>query len=92
MRRAVHVMVEGRVQGVDYRAWVEREAQARGLSGWVRNRAGGSVEAVFCGGEADLRAMVEACHRGPRMSRVTTVMTAVHPAEDWTEFAVWPTA
>lgn len=92
MRRAVHVVVEGRVQGVGFRAWVQREARARGLSGWVRNRADGAVESVICGDDAELRAMVEACHRGPRLSRVTKVDTAVHPVEDWTEFVIWPTA
>ena len=92
MRTAVHVVIEGRVQGVGYRAWVEREAQRRGLSGWVRNRAGGSVEAVFCGPGDQVRAMVEACHRGPRLCAVRAVNTAVHPLEEWTEFVVWPTA
>ena len=44
-----HVMIRGRVQGVGYRYFVEREAQSRGLEGWVRNRRDGSVEAVFSG-------------------------------------------
>jgi acylphosphatase len=88
---AVHVVVEGRVQGVGFRAWVEREAQRRRLSGWVRNRSNGSVEAVFSGDEAQVRSMVEACHRGPRMAAVRSVNSSVHPDQDWTEFAVWPT-
>jgi acylphosphatase len=88
---AVHVVVEGRVQGVGFRAWVEREAQRRRLSGWVRNRSDGSVEAVFSGDEAQVRSMVEACHRGPRMASVRSVNSSVHPDQDWTEFAVWPT-
>lgn len=92
MRIAVHVTVGGRVQGVGYRAWVEREATIHGLSGWVRNRASGSVEAVFCGEDADVRAMVEACRKGPRLSRVTSLDLAQHPVEAWTEFAIWPTA
>ena len=41
--------ITGRVQGVGYRAWFEREATARGLTGWVRNRIDGSVEATACG-------------------------------------------
>jgi acylphosphatase len=47
--RAVHVLIEGRVQGVWYRAWVEKMALALGLSGWVRNRHNGAVEVVFQG-------------------------------------------
>ncbi len=90
-RTAVHVVVEGRVQGVGFRAWVEREAKTRNLGGWVRNRADGSVEAVFAGDAALVRNMVEACHRGPRLASVQAVGTAIHPDQDWTGFAVWPT-
>lgn len=88
---AVHVMVEGRVQGVGYRAWVEREAKALGLAGWVRNRSEGSVEAVFCGEAASVRAMVEACGKGPRLAAVKAVKTSIHPRQDWTEFVIWAT-
>lgn len=59
-RRALHVVVEGKVQGVGYRAFVAREAKARGLAGWVRNRSDGSVEAVFSGGEEDIQSMIAA--------------------------------
>lgn len=88
---AVHVIVEGRVQGVGYRAWVEREAKARGLAGWVRNRNDGTVEAVFSGEDAAVRAIVEACGKGPRLAAVRSVKTAIHPQTDWTEFLIWPT-
>jgi acylphosphatase len=60
-----HVIVRGRVQGVGYRAWTERAALTRGLTGWVRNRRDGSVEAVFIGDEDAITAMVEACRSGP---------------------------
>jgi hypothetical protein len=45
----VHVIVTGRAQGVGYRAWAAQEAEARNLSGWVRSRRHGSVEAMFSG-------------------------------------------
>jgi acylphosphatase len=65
-----HVVVRGLVQGVGYRAFVEHDAQRRGLHGWVRNRRDGSVEAVFAGPRAAVEAMIEACRRGPRSARI----------------------
>ena len=65
-----HVTIRGRVQGVGYRYFVEREAQSRGLEGWVRNRRDGSVEAVFAGAAEAVTAMIAACRRGPSSARV----------------------
>ena len=64
------MLVRGRVQGVGFRAFVEREALRRGLEGWVRNRRDGSVEAVFKGDAAAVTAAIEACRRGPSGARV----------------------
>jgi len=88
---ALHVIMEGRVQGVGFRAYVEGEAKTRSLKGWVRNRSDGSVEAVFCGEEEDVQSMIVACHRGPRMSLVRNVKVEPHPPGDWRGFEVWPT-
>lgn len=68
-----HVTVRGRVQGVGYRAWVEDEATARDLEGWVRNRRDGGVEALFAGPEEAVSAMIAACRRGPSAARVDAV-------------------
>jgi acylphosphatase len=65
-----HVIVRGRVQGVGFRAFVEREALRRLLDGWVRNCADGSVEAVFAGEKVVVADMIESCRRGPRAARV----------------------
>jgi len=78
VERAVRVIVKGRVQGVGFRAWTTREAEAHGLAGWVRNRADGSVEAVFAGEADAVAAMIAACRGGPRMAQVTGVETAGH--------------
>ncbi len=88
---ALHVTVEGRVQGVGFRAYVAREARDRGLKGWVRNRLDGCVEAVFMGEEEDVQSMIVACHRGPRVSLVRDVKTETHPLSEWRGFDVWPT-
>ncbi len=71
--RIVRLTIRGRVQGVGYRAFVEDEAIARGLQGWVRNRRDGAVEAVVAGENAAVEAMIAACRRGPRSARVDAV-------------------
>ena len=68
-----HVTISGRVQGVGYRYFVEHEARSRDLEGWVRNRRGGSVEAVFAGPAEAVTAMIAACRRGPSSARVEAV-------------------
>ena len=71
--RAIHVIVRGRVQGVGFRAFVEHRALSCGVEGWVRNRRDGTVEAVFAGDPASVEAMIAACRKGPRDSRVDDV-------------------
>lgn len=70
---ARYCVIEGRVQGVSYRAWTQREAVSRGLTGFVRNQPDGSVEALFCGPEDAVAAMIEACWQGPSFARVDGV-------------------
>ncbi len=69
----LHALVEGRVQGVGFRAFVEQVAHQLGVSGWVRNRWDSSVEVLAEGSQAQLEALLEALQRGPRMSYVETV-------------------
>jgi acylphosphatase len=71
--RTAHVMIHGRVQGVGFRAWTHHQAELHGLSGWVRNRRDGSVEAVFAGPADLVDVMLKACHVGPRGSLVERV-------------------
>jgi acylphosphatase len=72
-QRCVRVSIEGTVQGVGYRYWTERVAKGLGLTGWVRNRSDGSVEALLCGDADDVAEMLQRCHDGPRSARVTAV-------------------
>jgi acylphosphatase len=67
------VVVHGFVQGVGFRFAVERAARTRGVSGWVRNRPDGTVEAVFEGAPRDVEALVGFCRRGPRGAEVAQV-------------------
>jgi acylphosphatase len=68
-----HVTIRGRVQGVGYRYWLEQQARARGLEGWVRNRRDGSVEALFAGPPDVVSGMIALCRRGPSSARVDAV-------------------
>ena len=64
------VVVRGRVQGVFFRAETRDRARSLGLSGWVRNVADGSVEAVFEGDRDRIESMLEWCRRGPGFAEV----------------------
>ncbi len=69
--KTVTVKIEGRVQGVYYRAWTEQTARALGLDGTVRNASDGSVEAVFSGPADKVDEMLRLCAKGPPDARVT---------------------
>ena len=71
MRR--RVLVHGRVQGVFFRGATQRRARALGVAGWVRNRADGSVEAVFEGARDAVEAALAFCREGPPGARVERV-------------------
>ncbi len=90
-RRTVRVLITGRVQGVAYRAWTERNAKALGLHGWVRNRRNGAVEAQFSGGSDRVEEMLKRCREGPPSAMVGEV-TVIEEAEAVPlGFAVLPT-
>lgn len=76
--RTVSVVIEGRVQGVSYRAWTQVQARARGLTGSVRNRDDGSVEAVFSGVSQAVAEMLTQCRSGPPGARVTDMTVREH--------------
>ena len=69
----VHVVIEGRVQGVFFRASTRDEARARGLKGWVRNLPDGRVEALFEGDRQIVESMVAWCRKGPPYADVDNV-------------------
>ena len=71
--KIVSVKIEGRVQGVYYRAWTEQTARVLGLDGSVRNASDGSVEAVFSGPADKVDEMLRLCADGPPDARVTKV-------------------
>ena len=68
-----HVVVSGRVQGVCFRSYAEEEAYRNNVFGWIRNTAGGEVEAVYEGEKVDVGKMIEWSKRGSPSSRVDKV-------------------
>jgi acylphosphatase len=82
------VVVHGRVQGVFFRDSAQREAESRGLAGWVSNRPDGAVEAVFEGDPEAVEALVAFCRRGPRGADVERVEETDEEPEGLTGFDV----
>lgn len=80
--------MSGRVQGVFFRETCRREAAARGVRGWVRNRGDGTVEATFEGDPAAVAAMVAWCHSGPPLAHVESVEVRDEPAQGEIAFRV----
>jgi acylphosphatase len=73
MSKALHVWVEGRVQGVFFRDFTQRKATALGLSGWVKNLPDGRVEALFVGDEEACRQALDYVRVGPSSAVVKGV-------------------
>jgi len=69
----VHLIIEGRVQGVWFRDSTRKEAISRGITGWVRNLPDGNVEVVAEGEKDMIEELVAWCHQGPPYARVTRV-------------------
>ena len=71
--KTVKAIIHGRVQGVGYRDWAERQAHALGLNGYVRNRRDGSVELVLAGSAERIDQMLDSCRDGPRLAQVQDI-------------------
>lgn len=85
---ARHLMIQGRVQGVGYRASAHVEAQRLGLSGWVRNRRDGAVEALVAGSAEVVEQFVAWARRGPDAAQVTAIEVTVSDMPDTKTFVV----
>jgi len=85
------LVIHGRVQGVGFRAALAWEAQKEGMTGWVRNRRDGTVEAMICGGDEAVAAMIAWSRRGPPGARVDRVEVELGSGE-YSGFGQYPTA
>ena len=84
-------VVNGRVQGVGFRYFVVREAQALGLAGWVRNLPDGRVEVLASGASDIVGAFEGRLWQGPPHARVTSVEAREAETPTYAEFRVLPT-
>jgi acylphosphatase len=84
------VVVRGYVQGVGFRYAAARAAESRGVSGWVRNRGDGAVEAVFEGEEGAVDAMVRWCEHGPHGAEIEGVEVVGEEPEGLRRFEIVP--
>jgi acylphosphatase len=86
------IRVSGRVQGVGFRAGLRDEARGRGVRGWVRNRADGTVEALLRGAPAQVDAVIAWARRGPPGARVSALrISDAPPGESGESFELRPT-
>ena len=88
---ATRLVISGRVQGVFFRDWTVDTARGLGLSGWVRNRHDGTVEAHAEGDAAAIASLVQAAHRGPDRARVDRVQVSAVADEGCAGFHRRPT-
>lgn len=89
---AKRLIVAGEVQGVGYRAWLIETARRLNVSGWVRNRKDGTVEALLAGDTAAVEECARLCRRGPRLAVVASVTEDMAELPDIPGFQKHPTA
>jgi acylphosphatase len=87
---AKHLVISGRVQGVGFRYSMAEEAERLGLTGWVRNRRDGTVEAVIDGQAAAVEALLAWARRGPPSARVSD-LTVSESGGTFARFEMRPT-
>lgn len=87
---AKRLTITGHVHGVGYRAWMVDEAVRLGVSGWVRNRADGAVEALVHGDAAAVEELLRACRLGPRLAAVSSITEELAEPEPQPGFLALP--
>ena len=86
--KSISIKIIGSVQGVGFRASLQREAQELNLLGTVQNEADGSVYAEIEGSPTEVEKLVSWCHKGPRFAKVSEVIIQEIPTRGFTEFRI----
>lgn len=87
-KTCIHCFVEGKVQGVWFRASTQEAAKNLGLTGWTRNLPDGRVEVLACGDQEKIAELAEWLKHGPDLARVTNVICEEVPWQEHERFAV----
>jgi acylphosphatase len=87
--KTVQLIIDGRVQGVYFRALTQKQAAKLGITGFVCNKKDGSVEVVAHAGPEKLEAFISWCHKGPLLAKVKNVaINKDVSAETFTKFEI----
>ena len=76
-----HIIITGKVQGVGFRYWLHKAAMQRNVTGWVRNKISGEVEALLIGKDDEINSIINLCEIGPISSEVTKVQVKNYQKE-----------
>ena len=68
-----HIVITGKVQGVGFRYWLHKAAMQKNITGWVRNKISGEVEALLIGDDVKIDNLIRLCEKGPPSSKVTKI-------------------
>jgi len=86
----VHLLISGKVQGVWYRVFVQKNARELGLTGWVKNTDEGHVEAMVQGNTDVIESLIKLCRQGPPLADVKNIAVTQEESKDsYTDFAIW---
>ena len=75
------IVITGKVQNVGYRYWLYKEPIEKKISGWVKNKISGEVEALVIGNDTDINNLIKLCKKGPPLSKVTKIEVQNYPKE-----------
>ena len=87
--KTVRIIISGRVQGVYFRTFTQKQALKLGITGFVANISNGNVEVVACAKAEKLECFINYCHKGPLMAKVENVIVSdYNTTEIFTEFEI----